>query len=280
LNQRDGFVSILAVDHDPRQGRNVGKPAAVAFALDFDLERHGGNVPSGTAVHKAMDQTPDGRPRAPSGAGHRQSVHHAFLFVDGRDDHEGRSDMEWPQIATLSVTVVLAVVGYLATYLNNLRLAQRKDRLDRVERQLREFYGPLLSLSESSTRAWQAFRSKYRPGRSFWRPGHEHDQPTADEAVAWRAWMMSVFSPLNEETARLITAHADLIEEPEMPECLLELYAHVAAYRPIVDRWKTGDFSEHASLLNFPTDSLLKYARDHYRALKREQASLLGRSTG
>jgi hypothetical protein len=188
--------------------------------------------------------------------------------------------MEWPQIATLSVTVMLAFVGYLATYLNNLRLAQRKDRLERVERQLRDLYGPLLSVSESSTRAWQAFRSKYRPGRGFWRLNDQHDEPTADEAAAWRAWMTSVFTPLNEETARVITAHADLIEEPEMPECLLELYAHVAAYRPIVERWRTGDFSEHAPLLNFPTDSLLKYARGHYRSLKREQASLLGRTTG
>ena len=181
--------------------------------------------------------------------------------------------MEWPQVATLSVTVMLAFIGYMATYLNNLRLVQRKDRLERVERQLRDFYGPLLSLSESSTRAWQAFRSKYRPGRGYWRTD---DQPTANEAAAWRAWMTSVFTPLNEEMARLITAHADLIEEPEMPECLLELYAHIAAYRPVIEQWKTGDFSAHASLLNFPTDSLLKYARDGYRTLKREQTLLLG----
>ena len=65
-----------------------------------------------------------------------------------------------------------------------------------------------------------------------------------------------------------------------MPECLLELYAHVAAYRPVIERWKTGDFSQHASLLNFPTDSLLKYARDRYKTLKREQTLLLGRDTG
>lgn len=182
--------------------------------------------------------------------------------------------MDWSQIATLSVTVLLALLGYLATYGNNLRLAQRKDRLERVERQLRELYGPLLSLAEASTRVWEAFRGKYRPEGAFWRA---HDKPSDADAAAWRVWMSTVFQPMNEEMARLITEHADLIEDIDTPQCLLDLYAHVAAYRPVLEAWKVGNFSEHTSLLEFPARSILKYAREHCRRLKQEQALLLGK---
>jgi hypothetical protein len=182
--------------------------------------------------------------------------------------------MQWSQVATLSVTVLLALLGYLLTYGNNLRLAQRKDRLERVERQLREFYGPLLSLAEASTRVWEAFRGKYRPGGPFW---GAQDNPSSEEAAAWRTWMSIVFQPMNEEMARLITQHADLVEEVNTPQCLLELFAHVAAYRPVVEAWKAGNFSEHTSLLEFPTRSILEYAREHCHRLKQEQALLLGK---
>ena len=91
--------------------------------------------------------------------------------------------------------------------------------------------------------------------------------------------MSAVFQPLNEEMARLVTQHADLIEDVEMPNCLLDLYAHVAAYRPILEGWKTGDFSEHVSLIEFPVNAILEYARAHSRRLKGEQALLLGKGT-
>lgn len=45
--------------------------------------------------------------------------------------------MSWIAALTLAVPAVVAVVGYLLTCQNNLRLAQRKDRLDRVTGQLR-----------------------------------------------------------------------------------------------------------------------------------------------
>lgn len=38
------------------------------------------------------------------------------------------------------MTVGLAFVGYMATYLNGLRLGQRQARLVRINQQLSEFY--------------------------------------------------------------------------------------------------------------------------------------------
>jgi hypothetical protein len=48
---------------------------------------------------------------------------------------------------TLSVTIIVAGIGYLVTYLNNLAVERRKARLDRVNRQLqRSLRPPLRSL--------------------------------------------------------------------------------------------------------------------------------------
>jgi hypothetical protein len=65
--------------------------------------------------------------------------------------------------AVAFVDVVVAVIGYFVTYRTNLSLAQRNDRLERINRQLSEFYGPLLALTRSSDQSRQAFRKRYRP---------------------------------------------------------------------------------------------------------------------
>ena len=50
LHTSDGLVPILAIRHDAGQGRDLGKPTAVDFALNFNREGHVGNVPSEPAV--------------------------------------------------------------------------------------------------------------------------------------------------------------------------------------------------------------------------------------
>ena len=66
-----------------------------------------------------------------------------------------------------TVTIVLALGGYLAKYVNDVRIEQRRARLDRVSRQLSEFYGPLLSLSYAGGIAWDAASADTR--RNFCR---------------------------------------------------------------------------------------------------------------
>src|SRR5262245_13376048 len=125
------------------------------------------------------------------------------------------------EAVALIVTVVLAMVGFVATYLNGVRLAQRKDRLDRVNRQLSELYGPLRALNAAVYRLWREFRSRHRPSGQYWR---DPDPPTPEDAEAWRLWMTTVFMPLNREMERVVVQHADLLRGSEkMPECLLDL---------------------------------------------------------
>jgi hypothetical protein len=185
--------------------------------------------------------------------------------------------LSWEAALTLAIPALLALAGYAIAYRNNLRLAQRKDRLDRVTSQLSDLYGPLLALSSAGNSAWAVFRSRFRPGiPSFW---DSDPSPTPEEATAWRLWMTTVFAPLNREMRDLVVNRADLLEEPEMPTCLLQLCAHVAAYEPVLKQWEDGDYTEHRTPLNFPAREVTDYASASFRELKEEQNRLLARES-
>ncbi|MGH2617579.1 MAG: hypothetical protein ACRDJC_20285, partial [Thermomicrobiales bacterium] len=133
--------------------------------------------------------------------------------------------------AVTLVGVLVAAIGYFVKHESDLRLAQRNDRLDRINRQLAEFYGPLLALTRSSEESWEAFRRRHRPGDgSFWKPD---PPPSREDVIVWRLWMTTVFMPVSQRIADLVHTRADLIEEPEMPPVLLALCAHVAGYQAI-----------------------------------------------
>lgn len=48
--------------------------------------------------------------------------------------------------------------------------------------------------------------------------------------------MTSVFQPLNERAKEIVINNADLLEGPNMEPLLLQLVAHVSAYRVILKR--------------------------------------------
>ena len=177
---------------------------------------------------------------------------------------------------TTAVTILLAFTGYLATYINNLRLAQRNQRLERVSKQLGELYGPLYGLTDAETAVWRIFRSIYRPDKHFF---DDEDPPTEDDLEAWRLWITTVFAPINDRMYELVLAKSDLLIETQMPQCLHDLCAHGVGYQLVMKKWERGDYSENMSLLAFPQAELLDYVTGSYHALKAEQARLLGRSS-
>ncbi|WP_372499433.1 hypothetical protein [Streptomyces lichenis] len=85
-------------------------------------------------------------------------------------------------MATVIVTIGLAFVGYLLTYLNGLRLAQRQARLTRVNQQLSDFYGPLFALMEANSRTYDTFSEKY--ARPDSRDPFRHDVGRPDRQAA------------------------------------------------------------------------------------------------
>ncbi|MBK6263955.1 hypothetical protein JKA74_02810 [Marivirga sp. S37H4] len=176
-------------------------------------------------------------------------------------------------IITSIITVSLAISGYLAKYFNDIRLAKRKDKLDRINRQLKEFYGPLFSLTASSNASWIEFRKKNRTHvKGYF---DQSEPPTKKELELWRTWICTVFQPINNEIYHLILKNGDLIIENNFPKPLSDLCAHFESYKPIISQWSRNDFSEHLSLLNYPT-SILEYAEKSYNKLKQEQNKLIG----
>jgi hypothetical protein len=55
--------------------------------------------------------------------------------------------------------------------------------------------------------------------------------------------MTTVFVPVHRRMMELVLERADLIEEREMPSCLLALCAHVNGYQAILKEWETGEIS-------------------------------------
>ena len=170
---------------------------------------------------------------------------------------------------TLLVTVGLALIGYLYA----LFLARRKDRLKRVNRQLSDLYGPLYALSSTGAHVWTSFRSQHRPHKgSFWKPGSSVDDKDAD---AFRLWIRSVFMPLNRQMMDLVVNRADLLEGTEIPECLLDLCAHISSYEALLVQWEKGDYTMNEPIVNFPRSELRDFAEKEFRRLKKEQDAIL-----
>jgi hypothetical protein len=174
---------------------------------------------------------------------------------------------------TAIVAAIAALIGYSFTYWNNLQLSRQTARLNRINQQLSEFYGPLYSLVDANTQAWDAFRTKYRPGVSYFQ-----DSPplTEEDLKAWRMWITTVFMPRNLQLYKIIASKTDLIVEPNMPECLSAFCAHVAAYEVVLKMWEGHDFSEHEGIIRYPGDTLTNYSRQSFKELKKQQAELLG----
>ena len=176
---------------------------------------------------------------------------------------------------TLAVTIGLAFIGYIAAYLNGLRLTQRQERLVRVNRQLSDFYGPLLSLAEANGGAFNAFVELHaRPGGVS--PFSDEAPPTEQELAEWRLWVTTVFLPNIQAMRDLVINHADLLREPEMPPFLLQLCAHVSGYEITVARWAAGSHDHHLSVAPYPHEQISTYAQRGFAELKKEQTRLLG----
>ncbi|MGW4751198.1 hypothetical protein [Streptomyces chartreusis] len=180
-------------------------------------------------------------------------------------------------MATVIVTAGLAFIGYLATYLNGLRLAQKQAGLTRVNQQLSDFYGPLFALLEANSRIYDTFAEKY--ARPDGRDPFRHDTPPTEQELAeWRTWATTVFIPNIQAMRDVVVTKADLLIEEEMPQSLLQLCAHVSGYEITAARWAQGNYEEHLSLISFPGRELREYVRDRFARLKSEQARLLGHS--
>src|SRR5258708_40120115 len=113
------------------------------------------------------------------------------------------------ELLSITATIGLALFGYFATYLNNLRLARRKERLDLIERRLNEFYGPLYVASVAADLGYRTLLNRLHR-RTIFDP---NDPPTEEQLQEWRSWIKLVLVPLDNIPEQLILHNAHLIRE-------------------------------------------------------------------
>jgi hypothetical protein len=165
-----------------------------------------------------------------------------------------------------ALTIILAFIGYLATFLSTKMLARRKDKLDLVNRRLSEFYGPLYVASQAGHIAYRSLLKSQ---------GKTKSDPILDsEMKEWVLWMTTIFTPLNDSREKVIIEKSYLVIEEHMPQCLLDFVTHVVGYKAVLAKWAEGDFTERRSTIGWPPE-FDTYVRNSYAALKAEQARLL-----
>jgi len=167
------------------------------------------------------------------------------------------------------LTIILAFVGYLVTFMITRMLARRRDKLEMVTRRLNEFYGPLYVASQAGNIAYRSLLKKQGKTQSF---------PILDsEMKEWMLWMTTIFMPLNDIREKIIIEKAYLVVEEQMPHCLLDFVTHVVGYKAVLAKWSEGDYSERRSTIGWPPEFDI-YVERSYAALKAKQTSLMHNS--
>jgi Polyketide cyclase / dehydrase and lipid transport len=179
------------------------------------------------------------------------------------------------------VAIFLALAGYLATYASNRLLAQRQAQLERINSQLNNLYGPLLADQALGKAAWKVYEETGE--KKWW--DEPRSPPDDEQSAQWQALMDKVFQPTNRRMLECVKANAALLLEDHMPECLIHLAAHSAAYNILAVRWAEPKFvaTRREDLVapgKFPGDELEKYVRASFTKLKQDQLELLGKLSG
>ena len=167
--------------------------------------------------------------------------------------------------------VALALLGYFLTYLNNIRMNKRNEKLELINKRINQFYGPLFVSINTSDVAYKAYLQKIEQRKSI----DSGVSFTDYENKEWEIWFESVFMPLNLFGEKIILENAYLIREAEMPKCIIDFLTHVSAYKALLKKWESGDKNEVMPLIDFPKE-LSEYIRDTYLELKKEQLRLIG----
>jgi hypothetical protein len=164
--------------------------------------------------------------------------------------------------------ILVAIVTYALTFASNRDLSMWEKQLERSNSQLRDFYGPLLALSQSSDEFWKHLSAKH---------GDSREKMIREQSGAlWIQWITEVFQPANKKMCDIVTEHADLVNEDFMPECLMSLCAHTSGYDVLIKRWDSGDKTQMYADQGWP-DGLFNYLQTSFQTVKKEQQKLLGR---
>ena len=179
-------------------------------------------------------------------------------------------------------------------YQNTIDLEKRKAELVFVSDQIRLLYGPLMSLCETRTAAFDVLMDKHARGRKVFFDGQNR---TPEDLHWWRLWRTEILMPLITRMEETILQNAHLIlaenlPSKKMPKCFVDLLQHVGAYKAVIKNWddiiasdkeagtqKIDELSErdYTSVMNFPRD-FSNEVEKAFLQLKKRQAELIERT--
>lgn len=170
-----------------------------------------------------------------------------------------------PFLPLLSIFIALLGIAYQIK-------ARRKDdtlknQLDRLNKQITDFYGPLYSLYETGHQNYYAYLELY--GDEF----HFDNQN-------YKSWNVTIFQPTNFEIEHIIINKADLIIGHIVPEFFFQFCEWLTAQKAYFnaesqpgfdnDIWKPViDYYQH------PKDQMRMYIKASFEILKQTQSEVL-----
>ena len=178
------------------------------------------------------------------------------------------------------IGLLAAVIGWLITWSLNRVEAARQRRLERVDRQIRDLYGPVYVRLRAMRELWDAFLAEHP--RRHGEPSYFIDDGasnTDDEKTRWCLWMSTVFLPMNREARDIVLANMDLFDGHEVPAPVLDFIIHVGGYDAIEAQWNSGDHSRYVSFINFPRE-FEEFIGEQYKNCLARQGKLLTNSEG
>jgi hypothetical protein len=199
-----------------------------------------------------------------------------------------------------------ALIGGYLTIRAKREDDRRADRLNRINRQLSDFYGKLSIVYEAGTRDWCSFIFQHGNdskmlGRDFVRffpfevkedepiTAFNPPPPTAEQLRIYRRWLKILFIKTNERMVEVINANADLVIGGVMPPVLVLFAAHVASVRLMqftLDEEEAkveqggesqilDDWTEYVKLMAPYPGDVGHYINACFRVLKQEQEQLI-----
>ena len=176
------------------------------------------------------------------------------------------------EILGFAIPILVAIISYMGTYLNDKTIHKREEELALVNERLEKLYGPLYFLIIASDTPFKTLLSKL--GRDHIRPN-----PSPEDLALWRIWAKNIFMPNNFAQKEIIYQNAYLILEEKPPECFSVFVRHVSEMEALASQWENEDYSENLPVVGYP-ENMYEYVSTSYLKLKKRQSELIkGKST-
>ena len=175
------------------------------------------------------------------------------------------------QVISVFVPAIVAILVWQLNRMSALKEEKRKLRLELINKKINNFYGPLYVADMAGRASYNAFCNIINIDSD---KSVEETPLSEDQTKILYRWMEVVFLKQNDLIEKTILENAYLIEEEELPSCLIDYLAHIATWREALKYYEATNDFKSAKTLPYPSD-LSAYVRETYIALKNEQLKLI-----